>query len=354
MNKNFFKRFYIKMFLIINFILIFTFNFSFATSSVSSTYNNINIFNLPDFTDVGGLILDFNKNIVQNLVILLSGVALVIFLFGLVRFIYHRSKGNDADLVKDKKGIFWGLVALFVLVTLWGIIALVQNTLGIYGKNDINIPRICVDGNCDSASSNSPTQNITGGVFGPTTQGGSQNTNDLSTQNDYTITSVSNWSLNIKEGDTGEQVGELQKFLKDKNFAPTLAVDQNFGSNTTNAVKTFQTDSKLLSDGIIGPGSRAVILYRYLGAIPTNGKGYILKWPDLYLGSTGNAVIELQDILKKEGCYDSNATNVSDGNFGTQTENAVAKFQTKNNLTEDKIVGPSTRAILIADDTYSC
>ncbi len=58
---------------------------------------------LPDFQDIGGLIKNFNSNILQNLVILLSGVAVVLFLYGLVRFIFHRSQGGESSKLKDDK-----------------------------------------------------------------------------------------------------------------------------------------------------------------------------------------------------------------------------------------------------------
>ncbi len=43
---------------------------------------------------------------------------------------------------------------MFVLVTLWGIIALAQDILGVDKNNNIHIPKICVSDNCDTVSSN--------------------------------------------------------------------------------------------------------------------------------------------------------------------------------------------------------
>lgn len=154
----------------IKFKLIIVFILSFAlilNHSLAATSSNI-LNNTPDFADVGGVISNFNKNIVQNLIGLLSGAALAVFLWGLVRFIYDRSRGNDKDLARDKKGMMWGLGAMFVLVTLWGIITLVQGILEIDGDNTINLPRICTNGSCDTGRSNTPAQN---GVTGTSTGG---------------------------------------------------------------------------------------------------------------------------------------------------------------------------------------
>ncbi len=84
-------------------------------------------------------------------------------MWGLVRFIYDRARGNDKELARDKKGMMWGLGALFVFVTVWGIIEMAQGILGIKGDNSINLPRICTNGSCDTVKSDTPAQ---GGVTG--------------------------------------------------------------------------------------------------------------------------------------------------------------------------------------------
>lgn len=55
-------------------------------------------------------------------------------------------------------------------------------------------------------------------------------------------------------------------------------------------------------------------------------------------GSTGETVRTIQDKLKRWGYLNGNV----DGIFGYQTYTAVIKFQQKNNLSVDGIVGPKT------------
>ena len=55
-------------------------------------------------------------------------------------------------------------------------------------------------------------------------------------------------------------------------------------------------------------------------------------------GSSGETVRTIQDKLKRWGYLDGNV----DGIFGSQTYNAVIKFQQKNGLVVDGIVGPKT------------
>ncbi len=64
--------------------------------------------------------------------------------------------------------------------------------------------------------------------------------------------------------------------------------------------------------------------------------------PNLYWGSTGKDVINLQTKLKQWGYY----KGVVDGNFGASTAAAVKEFQRKNGISADGVVGPGTWSAL--------
>ena len=69
---------------------------------------------------------------------LLGVIAFLIFVFGVAKFI--RSTG-DEKAVKDGKSILiWGVVALFVLFTVWGIVSFLQGEFG-FGS-DVGIPQV--------------------------------------------------------------------------------------------------------------------------------------------------------------------------------------------------------------------
>lgn len=72
--------------------------------------------------------------------------------------------------------------------------------------------------------------------------------------------------------------------------------------------------------------------------------GGVIPMTLLKKGSTGSAVIALQEILNKLG-YDCGSV---DGIFGTKTDAAVRAFQQNEGLTVDGIVGNNTQAILAA------
>lgn len=67
-------------------------------------------------------------DLINPLIEVLAGVALVVFLWGLVKFVFRVS--GDEKAVEDGKRIMkWGLIALFVMVSVWGIIVFIQGEL---------------------------------------------------------------------------------------------------------------------------------------------------------------------------------------------------------------------------------
>lgn len=62
----------------------------------------------------------------------------------------------------------------------------------------------------------------------------------------------------VKKGSKGDVVKMLQRLLKSYGYDPG-AVDGEFGDNTDSAVRQFQTDFGLPSDGIVGPKTWAML-----------------------------------------------------------------------------------------------
>ena len=82
-------------------------------------------------------------------------LALVIFFYGLVKYIY-----NSSDATAHKEGretIFWSLLALFVLISIWGILALLNTAF-------FNAPIQIVPGYYQNSTG--PTTGTPGGTGG--------------------------------------------------------------------------------------------------------------------------------------------------------------------------------------------
>jgi uncharacterized membrane-anchored protein len=78
---------------------------------------------------VKGLLQEFAK--ILNLVVpVLFGLSLVYFFWGVGQFIL-RDAGNEKTREEGKKKIIWGIIALFVFVSIYGILGAIGDAVGI-------------------------------------------------------------------------------------------------------------------------------------------------------------------------------------------------------------------------------
>lgn len=72
------------------------------------------------------------NSVINPLVPVLVGVALLIFAFGL--FKYTKSGyGQSTDIQGAKSLMFWGVIILFVILSVWGLVGILQKTF--FGSN---------------------------------------------------------------------------------------------------------------------------------------------------------------------------------------------------------------------------
>jgi|SRR3972149_2410271 len=86
-------------------------------------------------SDVLGF-LDVLIAFVSALVPILIGCAVIVFFWGIIKFIAHA--GDEKATTEGKQFILWGLVGLFVIVALWAIVGYLQESLGI-GVSVVNL-----------------------------------------------------------------------------------------------------------------------------------------------------------------------------------------------------------------------
>ena len=131
----------------------------------------------------------------------------------------------------------------------------------------------------------------------------------------------------IRKGSRGDAVSRAQTNLNLRGY-DLGRVDGIFGAKTDRVVRWYQSDRGrygLTVDGIVGP--------RTWGRLDPQ---------TVRNGSRGPAVTMLQQLLT-DYAYDPGAI---DGDFGSNTENAVREFQTDFDLDVDGIVGQNTWAAL--------
>lgn len=71
--------------------------------------------------------------IINPLIALAFGVALLVFIWGIVEFLMALSEGGDT--AAGKQHMLWGVIGLFIMTAAFGILSIATNTFG------IDIPR---------------------------------------------------------------------------------------------------------------------------------------------------------------------------------------------------------------------
>ncbi|UKO97080.1 peptidoglycan-binding domain-containing protein [Nostoc sp. UHCC 0870] len=143
------------------------------------------------------------------------------------------------------------------------------------------------------------------------------------------VLSVAGQALALEKiGSSGTNVTNIQRCLKQLGFLNAPATGK-FATLTQRAVIGFQRANKLTPDGVVGSGTQTA-LQRACQARNASG--------ELKFGSRGTAVSQLQRNLKQLGYF--NAPNT--GYFGTETQQAVIRFQRSAGIGADGVVGSRT------------
>lgn len=155
--------------------------------------------------------------------------------------------------------------------------------------------------------------------------------------------------------DRGPNVRYLQERLLAHGFNPG-PIDGDFGPRTLTQVHKFQTDRRLVSDGIVGPATWGELEKNAGPHAPTPSPIVTTLKPQtppppppvtfsqrctsqlFRKGSRGNCVASIQRRLNTLGF----GAGTPDGIFGPKTNAAVKNFQSHRKLLSDGVVGPKT------------
>ena len=75
------------------------------------------------------LVININNTIIHPIIGLLFGLAFVIFLWGIVEFIWKSD--NPTAREQGQKHMIWGVVGMFIMLSVIGIIQIFLGTFGI-------------------------------------------------------------------------------------------------------------------------------------------------------------------------------------------------------------------------------
>lgn len=83
--------------------------------------------------------------IIKTLILIVFSVAFLGFLWGITTFIWNA--GNEKKRAQGKNVMIWGIITLFVALSIYGIVGLLQTTLDI-GNVPLTVPCPTEDQNC--------------------------------------------------------------------------------------------------------------------------------------------------------------------------------------------------------------
>ena len=153
-------------------------------------------------------------------------------------------------------------------------------------------------------------------------------------------------SVTLRTGDSGEQVRMLENMLYVL-YYEAGPYDGVFDTSLLNAVKAFQADNGLSTDGVVGTNTFSKLklahMFKYDSTIAAR---------TLSVGKKGDDVAQLQCRLKGTAAYNGGIYykgNI-DGIFGSQLFDALKAFQSKNGLTADGVCGSATYQKLTYSD----
>lgn len=98
--------------------------FAFAANQFEATY----------FIDF----LDQLKLILKNVVPLLITVAIIVFFYELIMFISKKKQGDATKAEEARKGLFWSIIALFLMMSFWGVVQILQQITGTGNAGNID------------------------------------------------------------------------------------------------------------------------------------------------------------------------------------------------------------------------
>ena len=90
-----------------------------------------------DATDIVNTI----GNLISQITPVLVGLALLYFFWGLAKYVL--SAGDEDSKAEGRNIMIWGIIALFVMVSVWGLVQVVASTLGVStGGSSGSIPSV--------------------------------------------------------------------------------------------------------------------------------------------------------------------------------------------------------------------
>lgn len=94
------------------------------------------------FDSVDSFVRSVNANIINPLIVLLFGLAIVYFLYGVLEFLMGQD--NEEKKTQGKNHMLWGIVGIVIMMGVFTILNIIMSTFGIEGidpqKGEVTLP----------------------------------------------------------------------------------------------------------------------------------------------------------------------------------------------------------------------
>ena len=77
---------------------------------------------------MSGLLNKISDQIINPIILLLFVLALLYFIWGVARYVIKAD--SDEQREQGKQHMIWGIVGMIIMVAVYGIIAIIKNTIG--------------------------------------------------------------------------------------------------------------------------------------------------------------------------------------------------------------------------------
>ena len=87
-----------------------------------------------------GSVFNTVSGLLNGAIALMVTLAIVVFFWGLVKYLMTAS--GEADKAKGASLMLWGIIAIAVMLSIYGLIRILQNTFGVGGGQIIQPPQV--------------------------------------------------------------------------------------------------------------------------------------------------------------------------------------------------------------------
>lgn len=85
---------------------------------------------------LGDIMLKINRAVINPLIVLAFGIATFMFVVGIVEYMANKDNAEAAD--KGKRHMLWGIIGMAIMVSVFAIMRVIINTLGVDLPADVN------------------------------------------------------------------------------------------------------------------------------------------------------------------------------------------------------------------------